>query len=63
MFLKNQSNQNLISQVNKFAKEIKNSGKNPEQMLTDLINSGKYTQSQVGQAKTMAQMVRSLFNI
>lgn len=63
MFLnQNQNNQNLISQVNKFASELKNSGKNPEQILNELISSGKYSQSQIEQAKTMAQMAMSLFN-
>lgn len=52
----NGSNGNLLSQIRQFANELKKSGKSPEQMLNDLVASGKYTNEQVEQAKRFAKM-------
>ena len=60
MFLKNQ-NQNLISQINSFTQKLRQTNKNPEQILNELIVSGKYSQSEIEQAKAKAQMAMSLF--
>lgn len=50
------SGNNLLSQINQFAEELKQSGKDPNQVLNELLTSGKYTKEQVEQAKRMAQM-------
>lgn len=50
------NNGNLISQIKKFANELKKSGKSPEQMLNELMASGKYSQQQIEQAKRLANM-------
>lgn len=62
MVLNNQNNQNLISQIKNFANTIQASGKSPEVLLNELIKSGKYTSSQIEDAKRMAQGVMGLFH-
>ena len=43
----------LMQQFNQFKQQIK--GKDPQKMLNDLLASGRYSQSQVDEAKRMAQ--------
>lgn len=52
----NNTNGNLLSQIRQFANELKRSGKSPEQMLNELMASGKYTNEQIEQAKRFAKM-------
>lgn len=45
----------LNSQINKFADNIKHSGKNPQELLDELIKSGKYTKEQLSQAEHLVR--------
>lgn len=56
-----QDNQNLISQINNFQNQIRQSGKNPEQLFNEVVNSGKYSQSQIEEAKQKARSLIKLF--
>lgn len=60
MFLKNQTNQNLISQISNFANQIKQSGKSPEQLFDEVLKSGKYSDNQISEAKKKAEMVMKI---
>ena len=62
MILNNQNNQNLISQIKKFANDIQSTGKSPDVLLDELIKSGRYTPSQIDNAKKMAQNLLGLFH-
>lgn len=55
MKLQNQNNQNLNSSINQFAEQIKQSGKNPKQMVMDLLTSGKISQKDFENAKRFAE--------
>lgn len=46
----------LLQQFNQFKEQIK--GKDPQKMLNDLLSSGRYSQSQVDEAKRMAQQLQ-----
>lgn len=62
MKLMNQPNQNLISQISEFAKNLQKSGKDPEQLLNELLRSGKYTPSQIENARNLAQLASKFFH-
>lgn len=55
MKLQNQNNQNLNSSINQFAEQIRKSGKNPRQMVMDLLTSGKISQKDFENAKRFAE--------
>lgn len=55
MKLQNQNNQNLNSSINQFAEQIIRSGKNPKQMVMDLLTSGKISQKDFENAKRFAE--------
>ena len=55
MKLQNQNNQNLNSSINQFAEQIRKSGKNPKQMVMDLLTSGKISQKDFENAKRFAE--------
>lgn len=46
----------LIQQFNQFKQQIR--GQDPQKMLNDLLSSGRYSQSQVDEAKRMAQQLQ-----
>lgn len=48
------SNTNLRNNFLQFAREIRQSGKNPEAMLNELISSGKVSKEDVEKAKQKA---------
>jgi len=52
----NNGSGNILSQIRQFADNLKKSGKDPNQLLNELMASGKYTQEQIEQAKRLAQM-------
>lgn len=52
------NNLNLISQINQFANQIKQSGKSPEQMFNELVSSGKFTSQQIENAKQFASLMK-----
>lgn len=54
----NQNVMQLIQQFNEFKRNI--NGKDPKKILNELLSSGRYTQEQVNQAKTMAEQFKSL---
>lgn len=56
-----QDNQNLISQISNFQNQIRQSGKDPEQLFNEAVNSGKYSQSQIEEAKQKARSLMKLF--
>lgn len=60
MLLKNQNNQNLISQISNFVNQIKQSGKTPEQLFDGVLKSGKYSNNQISEAKRNAEMVMKM---
>lgn len=53
----NGNSRNLISQINNFKKQIEQSGKSPEQLLNDLVSSGKVSQDQLNGAINMAKLI------
>lgn len=55
MKLQNQNNQNLNSSINQFAEQIRKSGKNPKQIVMDLLTSGKISQKDFENAKRFAE--------
>lgn len=55
MKLQNQNNQNLTSSINQFAEQVIRSGKNPKQMVMDLLTSGKISQKDFENAKRFAE--------
>lgn len=55
MKLQNQNNQNLNSSINQFAEQIRKTGKNPKQMVMDLLTSGKISQKDFENAKHFAE--------
>lgn len=46
----------MLQQFNQFKNTLTQTGKQPQQILNDLINSGKVTKEQLDQAKSMAEM-------
>lgn len=56
-----QNNQNLISNISRFSEEIKRSGKDPKQMVMEMLNSGKISQSDFENAKRYAESMSGLF--
>lgn len=63
MQLRNQTdNQNLISRISNFSKEIQKSGKSPEQIYNEMINSGKYSKEQIDKAKKWADSMVGIFS-
>lgn len=58
-----QNNQSLKNQVQNFANEIKSSGRDPNQILNDAINSGKYSKAQIENAKNLARQFASILGI
>lgn len=57
----NQSSQNLVSNINQFSEEIKRSGKDPKQIVMEMLNSGKISQSDFENAKRYAESMSGLF--
>lgn len=53
------NNNDVMSQVQKFRQEM--SGKNPNEEINKLLQSGRITQSQLNQAQQMAQRIQSMF--
>lgn len=51
----NNSQNNILVQFNTFAENIKRSGKDPQAILNELVNSGQVTQEQLENAKKMAK--------
>lgn len=52
----NSSNNNLENQIRQFAENLKRMNKDPNQLLDELISSGKYTNEQINKAKTLASL-------
>lgn len=50
----------MLQQFNQFKQQLQQTGKNPAQILEELIKSGRVSQDQVNQAKNMAELVQSL---
>ena len=59
----NQLNQNspmsMVQQFNQFRQQMQ--GVNPQNMVMDMLRSGKINQQQLNQAQQMAQQIQSLF--
>lgn len=58
----NQSSQNLVSNINQFSEELKRSGRDPKQMVMEMLNSGKISQSDFENAKRKAESMIGFFN-
>lgn len=58
---KQQDSQNLISEISKFMKEIQKSGKSPEQLYNEVVNSGKYSKEQIDSALKKAKEYMNIF--
>lgn len=54
---------NLFAQFKKFEKEILDSGRDPKQILNELVASGKISQGQLNQAKRLAGLYRGKFGV
>jgi hypothetical protein len=54
---------NLFSQFNKFKNEILASGKDPQEILNELVASGKISHSQLEKAKKLAGLYRGKFGV
>lgn len=50
---------NMMQQFQKFMGEMK--GKNPQEEITKLLQSGKVSQQQLNQAQQMAQQMQGMF--
>ena len=59
----NSSNNNLENQIRQFAENLKRMNKDPNQLLDELISSGKYTNEQINKAKTLASLFARNHNI
>ena len=57
MQLKNQNNQNLISQAMNLKRQLDSQGMNGEQYLKQLISSGKFSEQQVRNAMETASRI------
>jgi len=57
---RNNNNNNLQSQFRQFADNLKRSGKDPQELLNELMASGKYSQADLNRAKTMASQFAKL---
>lgn len=53
-------NGNMIQQFQRFMQEMK--GKNPQEEVNKLLQSGKISQSQLNQAQQMAQQFQHMFS-
>lgn len=51
---------NMISQFNNFKQQLLNTGRDPQQILNELIQSGKVTREQVDRARQMANTIKSI---
>lgn len=47
---------NLMSQVKQFADNLRRSGTDPEQMLNEMVSSGKVSKEQLERAKNLASL-------
>lgn len=54
------SRPNMVEQFRQFMEQMK--GKNPDQILNELVSSGKVNQSQLNQVQEMAQQMQSQFD-
>lgn len=50
----------MLQQFNQFKNSLSQTGKQPQQILDELINSGKITKEQLDQARSMAEMFKNL---
>lgn len=48
----------MITQFNQFKKEIQNSGKNPQQIVQDLLSSGKMSNKQFEELSEQANTLK-----
>lgn len=56
--MQNNPTMQMINNFNEFKKSLQ--GKNPNEILNNVMNSGKYSQAQFEQAKQMAQQFSAL---
>lgn len=57
MMIRNQkTSSNILQQFNQFKSQLESTGKSPEVILNDLINSGKITKEQLDKATSLAKM-------
>ncbi len=54
------SRNNVVAQFQQFMKQMK--GKNPNEILNNLVSSGKINQDQLNQAQSMAQQMHGSFD-
>lgn len=50
----------MLQQFNQFKNQLQQTGRQPQQILDELINSGKITKEQLDQARNMAEMFQKL---
>lgn len=53
--------QNMMAQFNQFRNQIQQQGINPQQQVMQLLQSGKMSQQQFEQLKSMANMMSGMF--
>ena len=53
--------QNMMSQFQQFRQQIQQQGINPQQQVMQLLQSGKMSQQQFEQLKSMANMMSGMF--
>lgn len=56
-------NGNIFTKFSQFREEILASGKDPMQILNELVASGKINQNQLNQAKRLAGVYRGKFGV
>ena len=49
----------MIAQFNKFKKELRNSGKNPQQIVQELLSSGKMSNKQFEELSARANALKN----
>ena len=55
------SNGDIMSQFLSFKKQLETSGKDPQQLLNELLSSGKVNQAMYNKAKTLASVFVNKF--
>lgn len=58
----NQTTGELRKNYQRFAENIKQSGKDPKALLDELVSSGKVSQEQLKKAESMARMFAKFIN-
>lgn len=62
MELQNQNNKNLVSNIKQLSDELQRDGKDPKQIVMNMLRTGKISQADFENAKRFAESKVGLFN-